>query len=394
MELKPTVLIVDDIPENIRVLAGFLQKHGINTAIANSGAQALKTLSRVSVDLILLDVVMPEMDGFQLCDKLKSADHTKDIPVIFITARTETEDIVHGFVKGAVDYITKPIQEKEVMARVSTHLELMKHRNHLEDLVNERTASLEKAVRELEKAKKIAETANETKSRFLMNVNHELITPMNGILGMAQLLATTTLDDEQQEYVEIIQTSAHAQMTVINDILHFAESEYELIRLQTGKLNIREIVQTAVNVLSVEAKQKNITFNWRVDGAIPEELLGDARRLRQILLNITGNAVKFTHQGHVSLSVDKDLDNEHSLGLKFAVADTGIGIPKDKLDRLFKPFSQVDDSTTRPYGGLGLGLFNAKEFIDMMGGTIHVDSTPGEGSVFEFTIRVGRGGTS
>lgn len=384
MDSKPTVLVVDDIPENIRVLAGFLQKHGINTAIANSGAQALKTLSRVSVDLILLDVVMPEMDGFQLCTTLKSSDHTKDIPVIFITARTETDDIVQGFERGAVDYITKPIQEKEVMARVNTQLELMKHRNHLQALVREKTAALEDA-------KKQAESANETKSRFLMNVNHELITPMNGILGMSQLLAMTPLDEEQQEYLDMIKTSAQAQLTVINDILHFAEQEYELIRLQSVRINIRDIVRTIVDVLSVQAKQKNIVFTWWVDDGIPKDLFGDPRRLRQILLNITGNAIKFTPKGHVSLSVDKGSDDIHTLGLKFSVADTGIGIPPDKMERIFKPFSQVDDSITRPYGGLGLGLFNAKQLIDMMGGHIQVASSPGEGSVFEFTVRLGKG---
>jgi len=379
MNNKSTVLIVDDVRENIQVLGNFLEKQNIEIAATNSSQKAIQIAKQIAIDLILLDIMMPEMDGFDVCKALKASDKTKNIPIIFITAKTEMRDIVTAFELGGVDYIMKPINEKEVLARVLTHLELKKHRDHLEELVKEKTA-------ELEKAKQEAESANEAKTTFLVNVHHELKTPMNGIIGMNMLLLDTDLDEEQREYVEIIGSSANAQLTIINDVLHFTEIARGRMTLDACELNVRFIVKEINDILTVRAREKKIKLVCSVRDGVPETLIGDSGRLRQILLNICGNAVKFTENGGVNITIDCEIKGHSDVRLSFEVSDTGIGIPEDKMGSLFKPFSQVDDALTRKYGGLGLGLANARQLIEMMGGEITVESTLGKGTTFRFFV--------
>jgi len=381
MNNKSTVLIVDDVRENIQVLGNLLEKQNIEIAATNSSQKAIQIANQIAIDLILLDIMMPEMDGFDVCKALKASDKTKDIPIVFITAKTETEDIVTAFEIGGVDYIMKPINEKEVLARVLTHLELKKHRDHLEELVKEKTA-------ELEKAKLEAESANEAKTNFLVNVHHELKTPMNGIIGMNMLLLDTDLAEEQREYSEIIGSSANAQLTIINDVLHFSEIASGRITLDDCELNVSSIVKEINDILAVRAREKKTNLVYSVPDSVPETLIGDPGRLRQILLNICGNAVKFTENGGVNIAVDCEMEGRSDVRLSFEVSDTGIGIPEEKMSSLFKPFSQVDDTSTRRYGGLGLGLVNASQLIEMMGGEITVESTPGKGTTFRFFVKL------
>jgi len=381
MKDKSTVLIVDDVRENIQVLGNFLEKQNIEIAATNNSQKAIQIANQITIDLILLDIMMPEMDGFDVCKALKASDKTKDIPIIFITAKTETEDIVTAFELGGVDYIMKPINEKEVLARVLTHLELKKHRDHLEELVKVKTDELEKAKRE-------AEFANEAKTKFLVNVHHELKTPMNGIIGMNTLLLDTDLAEEQREYAEIIGSSANAQLTIINDILHFTEIESGRMTLDASELNVSSILKGINDILAVRVREKKLKLDCSVHGGVPETLIGDPGRLRQILLNICGNAVKFTENGGVNITVGCEMEGHSEVRLLFEVSDTGIGIPEDKMDSLFKPFSQVDDELTRKYGGLGLGLVNAKELIEMMGGEITLESALGKGTTFRFSVKL------
>jgi len=381
MNNKSTVLIVDDVRENIQVLGNLLEKQNIEIAATNNSQKAIQIANQITIDLILLDIMMPEMDGFDVCKALKASDKTKDIPIIFITAKTETEDIVKAFELGGVDYIMKPINEKELLARVHTHLELKKHRDHLEELVKEKTA-------ELEKAKLEAESANEAKTNFLVNVHHELKTPMNGIIGMNTLLLDTDLAGEQREYAEIIGSSANAQLTIINDVLHFTEIARGRMALDACELNVSSIVKEINDILAVRAREKKINLVYSVRDSVPETLIGDPGRLRQILLNICGNAVKFTENGGVNITVACEMKGHSDVRLSFEVSDTGIGIPEDKMGSLFKPFSQVDDALTRKYGGLGLGLVNARQLIEMMGGEITVESKLGKGTTFQFAVKL------
>ena len=378
---KPTVLIIDDVQENIQILGELLERHGIEIAATNSGEKGIAIAEQIPVDLILLDIMMPEMDGFQVCRHLKQAPKTKDIPIIFITAKSDTEDIVTGFDTGGVDYITKPIREKEVLARVTTHLELKKHKDHLQEMIEEKTI-------ELEKAKLKAEAANEAKTRFLVNVHHELKTPMTGIIGMYELLMETQLDAEQRDFLKTVGLSANAQLKVINDVLHFTEAMHGQIHLETRPLNIKSIIKDVHDILYIRAREKYLLISFHIDPAIPEDLMGDPGRLRQILLNICGNAVKFTEHGEVDIRATLAETNTNYVNISFTVSDTGIGIAEDQMGKLFQPFSQIDDSLTRQYGGLGLGLANAKQLIEMMEGTISVTSDHGKGSTFIFSVRL------
>lgn len=378
---RPTLLIIDDVKENIQVLGSLLEKYGIDIAATSSGVQGIDIAGRMAVDLILLDIMMPDMDGIEVCKKLKAGKKTKDIPVIFITAKSETDDIVLGFESGGVDYITKPIREKEVIARISTHLELKKHRDHLEELVNFKTL-------ELEKAKLLAEEANEAKTRFLVNVHHEMLTPMNGIIGMNELLLDTTLDAEQKRYVEMVDESANAMLKIVNDVLHFTEAVHGQPHLEIAPLDIRSIVDDIRVILKIRAEEKKIYLKSCVDEAVPHTLFGDHRRLRQIFLNICGNAVKFTEQGGVTIGVTLENETRDHARIGVSVVDTGIGIRKEEIDKIFQPFSQVDGSLTRKYGGIGLGLANAKQLIGMMEGEIKVESVYGQGTCFHFTVNL------
>lgn len=247
---------------------------------------------------------------------------------------------------------------------------------------------------EAEKARREAEQANKAKSIFLATMSHEIRTPMNGVLGMAALLAETPLSAEQQEYTDTIRSSGEALLTVINDILDFSKIESGNLELDNHGFDLRQCIEAVMDVFSPKASQKGLDLVYQIDYQIPAQIVGDSHRLRQILLNLISNAMKFTHQGEIFISVDLLKMSDSSLDLAFHVRDTGIGIPQDKLSRLFKAFSQVDSSTTRKYGGTGLGLVISERLVQLMGGTISVESQSGVGTTFTFTIKAGVSHTS
>jgi len=526
---QSTVLVVDDDPDIRHEFASALIDQGYTVKTASDGSEALLCVQLHAPDLLLLDVSMPLMSGYEVCRILKANTLTEDIPIIFISANDGIQDKLQAFAIGGSDYITKPPQLPEVFARVHLHLALrhlqtnLARKNHelsqavfdrikmlrdlqrtnlllhaqkeaaidgifavdeqgriasfnrrfcemwniademllenefnngsllgtflgksalpnvltdllettyddpdvvrrgeivygdrvfdyytspvssehnkffgliwcFRDITSKKQTELRQMqlMEDLRNAKEEAEEAVRTKAAFLAMMSHEIRTPINGVIGMTQLLADTDVNAEQAKYIRTIQVSGEMLLSVINDILDFSKIESGKLELENAPLDVRAVVRDIYDVQLAKAKEKKLKFEVSMHSNVPPFIIGDVTRIRQILLNLVSNALKFTDIGAVKIGVRLVSDQapvpDRPFQLLFSVSDTGIGISDQQMERLFQPFSQASASTARKYGGTGLGLVICKKLVETMGGNIQAESKIDQGSIFSFTI--------
>jgi len=385
-----TILVVDDHAANRFTLRTLLAKlPDCRVLEAESGEEALLRTLEEEVHLILLDVQMPGMDGFETARHLQMTERTRHIPVVFVTAVFKAEEFVHrGYVTGAVDYLTKPIDDNLLLNRVRLYQRIHQRERELQASV----AALRRNEQELIAAREAAESANRAKSVFLANMSHELRTPLNAILGFAQLLERDpAIPEAQRDNLRTIHRSGRHLLMLINDVLEISRIEAGRIRLQNEPFNLRETLLAVEEMMRLRAEAKGLSLQLLIDEATPLHVRGDESRLRQVVIHLLGNAVKFTDRGGVVLrvAVSENLTGFQNLSglrpIRFEVSDTGPGIAPEEQRRIFNAFYQTPEGVARGEG-TGLGLTISRHLVHLMGGEMSLVSEPGRGSTFVFTL--------
>lgn len=496
---KSIILIIDDNITNIKVIARYLNDNDFITIVARNGETGLERARFSQPDLILMDVLMPGMDGFETCRCLKADEFTKDIPVLFMTVLSETSDKLKGFESGGVDYVTKPIQEEEVLARITTHLNLRKLQKRLEEknaklhfqamlmdqikdsifatdiegritYINQAAArSFNKTQKEvigrtvcvlgespeynavqnkiinktlsdgkwqgkvvnydksgtehifetrtwlihdkngehegmvsistditeqanmqdaLLKAKEAAEIASKAKGSFLANMGHELRSPLNSIIGFSRIMARDkNLSSEYQKNLDVIHRSGEHLLSLIDDILNMSSINAGNATLAEEDFDIYSLMDDMRNMFRLKADEKALRLDFYLAPDLPRYVRTDETKLRQVLINLFSNAIKFTNEGSVICRLSSATTTNNQQSIYFEVEDTGSGIDHDELPNIFEPFMQAREG--RKSGkGTGLGLSISQKYVQLMGGEISAGSEPGRGSVFTFDIQV------
>jgi two-component system sensor histidine kinase/response regulator len=350
-----TILIVDDTPANLTVLSTMLTQHGYRVRPAINGQLAIASVSREQPDLILLDIKMPEMDGYEVCARLKADEHTRDIPILFISALDDIEDKVKAFQVGGVDYITKPFHVEEVLARVRAHITLQNQRRHIAQL-------------------------SSFKDELLRIVSHDLKNPISTILGYAELMQEEGISGDHADYVERIKRSAKFMFTLVSDLLELSQAEGDF-PLELRQVDLRGVIGACAVNHEFAAHNKSISLAC-ITADTPLIVLVDELRFNQVINNLISNAIKYTPAGgQIEIRVYGSGDQA-----VVEVADSGLGIPADALARIFDKFYRVNTREHMAVSGTGLGLPIAKVLVEKHGGRIGVSSELGVGSVFTVTL--------
>ncbi len=366
---KSLILIVDDVPKNLQVLASFLQVENYSLALATNGREAIRLAYSLKPDLILLDIMMPDIDGYEVCEKIKSDPVVDFIPIIFLSAKTETEDIVKGFELGAVDYVKKPINKFELLARVKTHL------------------SLSNALTDLQLAKNELEKNLLEKDRFFSILAHDLKNPIYAQLSLASILTqnfNTFTEEEVKTNIMYIKNSAESLSKLLEDLLTWARAQMGKIDYEPDIYDFNIVVSETIKLVALSFSNKEIELINEFDKGL--EVVMDVQMILTVLRNIISNAIKFTPRGgKIYLGYKIDSGN-----LRVYVRDTGVGISPSNLLKLFKIDTQVKTTGTEAEIGTGLGLLLCKEFVEMNGGHLYAESEINNGSTFSFTLKLAK----
>jgi len=365
---KYSILIVDDEKSNILALTSILGSEYRILALRDSN-ETISVAEREIPDVILLDILMPDLDGYEVIKLLKGNDNTKDIPVIFITGLDSAEAEELGLQMGAADYIAKPFHSAIVRMRVKNQIEL-----NLKE--------------ELRIAKEEAERSNRAKSEFLSRMSHEMLTPMNIINGMVQIVKMKP--EKQKECIDAIETASENLLKLIKDVLNASELEYGSLKPNNSPFAFSKMLNAAYNEAERHALMRNQIINCKFDALIPQMLIGDEKLLFKVIQNLLANAVKFSPEyGEIEFSAALIDSDETTATVSITVSDGGIGISAEQQAHLFSMFSQADGSNTRKQGGIGIGLALSKRILDVMGGSITIDSELGKGAKFTITCKLG-----
>jgi two-component system sensor histidine kinase/response regulator len=354
------ILIVDDVPRNIQIVGNILRKEGYQIAFAQNGKAALERVHSDKFDLILLDIMMPEMDGFEVCEKIVNDPVTSDIPVIFLTAKADIDSTIKGFSLGAVDYITKPFNGVELLARVETHLALKRSREVL------------------------AET-NAAKDKFYSIIAHDLKNPVGAFKNVSYFLNDeydNLTDEEKREFILMMRDSSKNLVDLLENLLQWSRSQTGRINFQPDIVDISSLVQSNIDLMKMTADKKNIKLINNFDKSIT--IFADMNMINTVLRNLISNAIKFTPFDG-SITIDYDMDDE---SIKVKVRDTGVGISPENIEKIFKIDSTHTTAGTQNESGTGLGLILCREFIEKHGGEMNVESEINKGSEFYFTLPI------